>query len=1222
MSTSDNAFTQIELKSAIIRNPLIVTPETMVMDAIAKMSSERSQCETSKTTTSQLDHLQMEVRSSCVLVLENDLLVGLMTERDVVCLSAKQRPLDRLTMREVMAHPVFTLAESAFTDLFFAINLLQQHHIRHLPILGEGDRVVGIVTHESLRQSSRPIDLLRLRLVNEVMTNDVVCAASEASMLMIAQMMAANRISSVMIVETSKNPSQAWQIPVGIVTERDIVQFQALGLNLENWNAATMMSSPIFAVKPDDSLWMVHQIMEQRFISRLAVVGEQGELLGIVTQTSLLQALNPIELYNLAEILEKKVARLEAENLILLQDRNAELEQQQRITYQQLQEELSERQKAELALQELNQSLEVKIKERTKALHSSEAQIHAMLQAIPDLLLRVTRDGSCLKYVNPQDSEERFLPIQYHLSEVLSPDLLRQQLAMIEQATATGELQVYEQQSYRDDLLISEEVRIVPISSDEVLIIMRDDTDRKRAEESLQASETRFRRVFESNIVGMMFTNFDGQITDANDHFLEMLGYSREDMNAKHLNWETITPPEYLPLDLHAIQHLRINRVIEPWEKVYYHKDGHSVHVLIGVAMLSENDYVCVVVDISDRKQVELRLQQQAEQERLLGVITQRMRSTLQLNEILNTAVEEIHQVLNSDRVLVYQVFADGTGAAIAESVSHPWSKILNINFPEEVFPKENYDRYIQGRIFALSDCESESHKILPCLAEFLTEIQVRAKLVVPIIQNNTLWGLLIVHQCDRPRHWEDWEINLLQKIANQLAIAIQQANLFEQLQQELCDRQLAEQQLTERNQQLAISNQELARATRLKDEFLANMSHELRTPLNAILGMTEGMQDNVFGEINESQLKALQTIERSGSHLLELINDILDVAKIESGQLELEYANTSIEALCQSSLAFVKQQALKKRIQLETKLQTNLPNLNIDERRIRQVLINLLSNAVKFTPEGGRITLEVSYQLQRMGSVPLVQGEPLIDNNIQSKCQTTNYLQINIIDTGIGIAPQNIDKLFQPFIQIDSALNRQYQGTGLGLALVKRIVEMHGGKVGLTSEVGVGSCFMVLLPCTETARPHSSVKSLTSLDESIKSKQESHLILIVEDNEANIMTVSSYLKAKGYQILSASNGEEAIALVQSVKPDLILMDIQMPVMDGLEAIKRIRQIPSFVNLPIIALTALAMDSDCDRCLEAGANDYLSKPVKLKQLTKVIQQLLQQIPNKPNPDFL
>ncbi len=729
------------------------------------------------------------------------------------------------------------------------------------------------------------------------------------------------------------------------------------------------------------------------------------------------------------------------------------------------------------------------------------------------------------------------------------------------------------------------------------------------AEESLQESETRFRRVFESNIVGMMFTDFNGQITDANDRFLEMLGYSQEDINDKHFNWKTITPPEYLPLDLHAIQHLRINRVIEPWEKVYYHKDGHSVHVLIGVAMLSEDDCVCVVVDVSDRKQVELRLQQQAEQERLLGVITQRMRSTLNLNEVLNTSVEEIHQILNADRVLMYRVFPDGTGAAIAESVSPPWSKILNINFPEEVFPKVNYDRYVQGRIFTLSDRESESHKILPCLAKFLEEIQVRAKLVVPIIQNSTLWGLLIVHQCDRPRQWQEWEINLLQKIANQLVIAIQQANLYEQVQQELCDRQLAEQQLTERNQQLRISNEELARATRLKDEFLANMSHELRTPLNAILGLTEGLKDQIFGKITNPQIKALETIERSGLDLLELINDILDLAKIGSGQIDLERSNTSIKSLCQSSLAFVKQLADKKNIHLATKLPVNLPELNVDARRIRQVLINLLANAVKFTPEHGKINLEVS----------LLSLSDLHD--LQTESAIRGYLRIAVTDTGIGISPENISKLFQPFIQIDSNLNRQYQGTGLGLALVKQIIELHGGKVTLTSELGFGSCFAFVLPYTDTSLL-SSVAS--QVDPSLQSSQIAHdqiehvqiaqkispLILLAEDNQANVMTISSYLTAKGYRIVLANNGQEAIALAESMQPDLILMDIQMPVIDGLDATKQIRQIPSLANVPIVALTALAMEFDRDRCLAAGASDYLIKPVRLKQLTITIQELL------------
>ena len=413
--------------------------------------------------------------------------------------------------------------------------------------------------------------------------------------------------------------------------------------------------------------------------------------------------------------------------------------------------------------------------------------------------------------------------------------------------------------------------------------------------------------------------------------------------------------------------------------------------------------------------------------------------------------------------------------------------------------------------------------------------------------------------------------------------------NSFVVMVQDISDRKQAEAQLLRTNEQLA-------RATRMKDEFLANMSHELRTPLNAILGMTEALREQILGSINEKQLKALQTVERSGDHLLSLINDILDVVKIESGQIELDCALVNVTALCQSSLIFIKQQAQKKSIQLEIKLPRNLPDQLLDERRIRQVLINLLNNAVKFTLEGGRITLEVTKQ------------------ESQKSLHTNDWIRFAITDTGIGIAPENIEKLFQPFIQIDSALNRQYSGTGLGLALVKQIVELHGGKVGLTSELGVGSCFTIDLLYTSESSEMLMGKQLV-----IPSKFESPLthqptkiplILIVEDNEINIITISGYLQAKGYRLIVAKNGQEAIALTKAHLPDLILMDIQMPVMDGLEAIQQIRLDPDLVNIPIIAMMALAMTGDRDRCIQAGADEYVTKPVKLKQLTNTIQQLL------------
>jgi PAS domain S-box-containing protein len=420
-----------------------------------------------------------------------------------------------------------------------------------------------------------------------------------------------------------------------------------------------------------------------------------------------------------------------------------------------------------------------------------------------------------------------------------------------------------------------------------------------------------------------------------------------------------------------------------------------------------------------------------------------------------------------------------------------------------------------------------------------------------------------------------------------------------------ITSRKQAEIELHQANDRLKSNNIELERATRLKDEFLANMSHELRTPMNAILGMSEILQEQIFGPLNERQLKHITTIERSGEHLLSLINDILDVSKISAGKLELDISSVNVATLCQSSLVFVKQAAHDKQIDLEVQLPPTPVQIAVDERRMRQVLINLLNNAVKFTPAGGRVTLRVT-QLKNNADI--------------------EGLELAVIDTGIGIASTDQQKLFQPFVQLDSSLNRQYEGTGLGLTLVKQIVELHNGTIILESEVGQGSCFVVRLPhiwCSLSE--HQVTQSIDSLipPSSLLAEEplnaSSPLILLAEDNLDNISTFSNYLIAKGYQLLVAENGLEVLAIlnggtpaqVQPVLPDIILMDIQMPKMDGITAISHIRKMPEFDDIPIIALTALAMAGDRERCLATGANDYLTKPVKLQELHRTIQQYLQ-----------
>jgi PAS domain S-box-containing protein len=423
---------------------------------------------------------------------------------------------------------------------------------------------------------------------------------------------------------------------------------------------------------------------------------------------------------------------------------------------------------------------------------------------------------------------------------------------------------------------------------------------------------------------------------------------------------------------------------------------------------------------------------------------------------------------------------------------------------------------------------------------------------------------------------------------------------------------------VSEHTAELSIANAELARAVRTKDEFLANMSHELRTPLNAILGLTESLQEGTYGSLNEKQDQIVQTVEKSGRHLLSLINDILDLSKIEAGKVELQIDMVDIETVCRASLQFIKQQAHKKQIKVLFKMNTVITTMYADERRLKQILINLLSNAIKFTPDRGTIGLDV---------------------------QTSNDQEIAhfiVWDTGIGIAPEYQKRLFKPFVQIDSGLARQHEGTGLGLALVMRLTELHGGSVAVESELEQGSRFTISLPlvagelclthgittyqsegtgsCSVVARarsggsmnlPHTGETPPGPGTSNHASAEPSphKVILLAEDNEATIELFKDYLSTHGYRVLVARNGAEAVVRARENHPMLILMDIQMPGMDGLEAIRHIRSDDDLVkHIPIIALTALAMTGDRERCLNAGANEYMSKPVSMKKLVQTIQE--------------
>jgi PAS domain S-box-containing protein len=402
-------------------------------------------------------------------------------------------------------------------------------------------------------------------------------------------------------------------------------------------------------------------------------------------------------------------------------------------------------------------------------------------------------------------------------------------------------------------------------------------------------------------------------------------------------------------------------------------------------------------------------------------------------------------------------------------------------------------------------------------------------------------------------------------------------------------------QRVDERTAELRQANAELRRASRMKDEFLANMSHELRTPLTAILGLAESLQMGSYGRLPEKPVEILQMIRQSGQHLLALINDILDLSKIEAGKLELQLAPAAAADICQVSLQFVKQAAHKKHIQLTYRHDPLVRLLVADPRRLKQMLVNLLNNAVKFTPENGAVTLEVTGEATR-----------------REVCFT-------VCDNGIGIPLEKQALLFQPFVQVDGSLARQYEGAGLGLALTRRLAELHGGHVSVESAgTGQGSRFSITLPWqpagTPFRLPPEPARSPRPFAQALGQKP---VILLVDDNETTLMTLGDFLEALSARVITANSGPAALALAQAEHPDIILMDVQMPEMNGLEAIQRLRAIPETAQTPMVAITALVMEGDRERCLAAGANAYLSKPLSLPELEQTVAELLKTVPRSP-----
>ncbi|MFO0951239.1 MAG: PAS domain S-box protein [Isosphaeraceae bacterium] len=665
---------------------------------------------------------------------------------------------------------------------------------------------------------------------------------------------------------------------------------------------------------------------------------------------------------------------------------------------------------------------------------------------------------------------------------------------------------------------------------------LADITERKRVERALRESEATLKAVVAGAIDAIIMTDAGGTVLSFNPAAERIFGHAAGEAVGRNVSL-LMPPPQHERHDGNPNWFLRAEDrpVIDVGREITgMRKDGTVFPMEIGVSEIQVGGkvvFVGILRDATDRKRAEEAIRT--------------LNTELERRVAERTAdVHRLAQIIDSTTDFIGTATPEGRSywrnAAYRRALGEDLEGACRRHQISEVHPADALRKiFTEGIPAAVRDGHWEGE----------TAVLAGGR-VIPVSQ------LILAHRDD------DGRVAFLSTIMR-----------------DITERKSLEQDLQERSAELATANAGLARANRLKDEFLASMSHELRTPLNAVLGLSQALVEGTYGAVTAQQARVIRDVERSGRHLLGLINDILDLSKIEAGELKLNPSRMSVTAVCQAGLRMVRQAAQGKRIQLTMTADEMVGPIVADELRLKQILVNLLSNAVKFTPEGGEVALDA-------------RGD-----------RAAGTITFAVQDTGIGIRAEDTGILFQPFRQIDSRLSRQYAGTGLGLALVRKLAVLHGGSVSVESELGRGSRFSITIPWV--CGTDEAIPAADALEPGLAADQpssggipadaratgrdaagEAPLVLVAEDDELAGSMTASVLEAAGYRVARARDGSEALSLTKELAPRIVLMDIQMPGTHGLEVIRLLRSRAETREIPVVALT-LAMVGDRERCLEA-----------------------------------
>ena len=659
--------------------------------------------------------------------------------------------------------------------------------------------------------------------------------------------------------------------------------------------------------------------------------------------------------------------------------------------------------------------------------------------------------------------------------------------------------------------------------------------------------------------------------------------------------------------------------------KLTQNRDSSTDFILQAVKLLIDS------AESSDRHrhysiQAENLPHYQIEQEKIFEQIKIQIGQNLNLSEIIQSAINRGCDFLKLDRLLVYQL---GVSLESSQKNFKPVEVLDTITYEARrsneivstLYLQEGScwgdntrckNKYRQGFGLVINDLDTNS-SLDPCLQSLMTELRVKAKVVTPINVRGQLWGLIIAHQC-QPRYWQHRDIQFLRQIAEYLSIAIFNHQSYQQLQQQ---KELLEQQVKIQSQQLRDALIAAEAASKSKHDFLGSMSHELRTPLTCVIGLSSTLLQWSSTEEKmrlspEKQHKYLHLIQQSGKHLLSLINNILEFSDVESGKDLLEIGQVSLPKVVEHSLQLLQESASAKKIEMRSQIniQPEKNSFFADEVRLKEIVFHILSNAIKFTPEGGKIFVRVWRERQQV------------------------IFQIE--DTGIGIAPDEMPLLFEKFKQIENVHRRVHGGTGLGLALTKKLVELHGGRIEIESALGEGSIFTVYLPEKKPTKLHPLVSTTSSANTAldriprairgvrpmVSNVSEGNcelsvgqtIVLITED-EANATYICQLLNTLDYQVVWLMDSAMAISQIELLQPRIIIIDQDCSMMDVENVVHAIAH-ASLANYTKVCLLCDRFEHDeWQKFTKCGIDEYLLKSMHPTQTIEKIDNLSRKADN-------